>query len=233
MKIAITGHSGFVGTNLKRYLTALGHEVEPLNGESREWRTYHNARDCDALVHLAGKNRVKDPWSLLDHNILSTYEAARFCGTFGKPLVFTSSTYPHKSHYKASKAASEQIMQSLADNDLLDFTALKLPKIIGPGCKPHYNSFVSTVLYSIAKEEPYEHLIQDKTQMLELIHVDDVCSIIEDTILTWTTPEAAVANVVTIAPRLILSLEEIIQAATGEENNEFKRIVEWYRSHDV
>lgn len=54
MKINISGASGFVGQNLKKYLETQKHQVQSLSLRNDQWKS-ELANDADALVHLAGK----------------------------------------------------------------------------------------------------------------------------------------------------------------------------------
>lgn len=62
--IAITGSSGFVGTNLKRYFTDLGYEVLPIaRGDlSNEQRLQEIINQSDIVINLAGANII-NRWS--------------------------------------------------------------------------------------------------------------------------------------------------------------------------
>ena len=58
--IAITGSSGFVGTNLKRYFTDLGYEVLPIaRGDlSNKQRLQEIVNQSDIIINLAGANII-------------------------------------------------------------------------------------------------------------------------------------------------------------------------------
>ena len=62
--IAITGSSGFVGTNLKRYFTNLGYEVLPIaRGDlSNQQRLQEIINQSDIVINLAGANII-NRWS--------------------------------------------------------------------------------------------------------------------------------------------------------------------------
>ncbi|MGA1939529.1 TIGR01777 family oxidoreductase [Arcobacter sp. YIC-310] len=62
--IAITGSSGFVGTNLKRYFTNLGYEVLPIaRGDlSNQQRLEEIINQSDIVINLAGANII-NRWS--------------------------------------------------------------------------------------------------------------------------------------------------------------------------
>ncbi|WP_313260728.1 NAD-dependent epimerase/dehydratase family protein [Sphingobacterium sp.] len=54
MEITITGATGFVGTNLTKYLEAFGYSVNLLSLRNTGWIEGLNL-NCDAVIHLAGK----------------------------------------------------------------------------------------------------------------------------------------------------------------------------------
>lgn len=62
--IAITGSSGFVGTNLKRYFTDLGYEILPIaRGDlSNQQRLQEIINQSDIVINLAGANII-NRWS--------------------------------------------------------------------------------------------------------------------------------------------------------------------------
>lgn len=221
MKVGVTGHHGFIGKNLVNFLKAVGHDVVTFNSDLRRRDlAYFFAYDSDYVVHLARKNKGPDD-ILLEDNIETTFRIALQCTLEKTPSVFISSTYPHKSAYKASNEIGESIVTATNINMGGKNSILSLPKVFGPHCKPHYNSFVSTLLYLIAKKEPYEHLINDIDEKIELIHVDRVCQQIQKMV------ESEDVNYISMDPELSLSFREIIKMAKSS-NNVFSELVEWY-----
>jgi farnesol dehydrogenase len=113
MKYFITGITGFIGSNLARYLLAGGHQVNALvrNPEDtgslnhpnlhlfkgdlqNKWVLFDGMEDCDVVFHLAAyaKPWSKDPATFHKINVEGTvnvFEAAKKTGV-GK-VVFTSS----------------------------------------------------------------------------------------------------------------------------------------------
>ncbi|WP_312906062.1 NAD-dependent epimerase/dehydratase family protein [Sphingobacterium multivorum] len=55
MKVVITGASGFVGTNLNKYLSKMNYVVERLSLRSNQWEGRVEMSDSSAIIHLAGK----------------------------------------------------------------------------------------------------------------------------------------------------------------------------------
>lgn len=53
-KIIITGASGFVGTNLTKFLEEKKHSVQPLSLRAPQWKENIN-QSANAIIHLAGK----------------------------------------------------------------------------------------------------------------------------------------------------------------------------------
>lgn len=54
MKVIITGHSGFVGTNLSYYLDNQNVNISNVSLRNDEWKSKID-QDSDAIIHLAGK----------------------------------------------------------------------------------------------------------------------------------------------------------------------------------
>lgn len=54
MKVIITGHSGFVGTNLSYYLDDHNVDISNVSLRNDEWKSKID-QDSDAVIHLAGK----------------------------------------------------------------------------------------------------------------------------------------------------------------------------------
>lgn len=55
MKVIITGSSGFVGTNLNKFLCGKNYVLESLSLRSNQWDRDFDKSDAQAIIHLAGK----------------------------------------------------------------------------------------------------------------------------------------------------------------------------------
>ncbi len=225
MIVGVTGAKGFVGENVCQYLMERGVEVEAFVGDVRSFEDVDKfVRDVDFVVHLARKNKDVDQ-ILLETNVMGTHNVAVACSQRFVRSVCVNSDYPHKSAYKAGNQIGENIVMSINQNMDGRNSLLVLPRLYGPGCKPSYNSFVSTLLYSIAKKQDYEHMIDDPKSVISLLHVDDVCREIESLIKANTYYTYS-----RLVPTESYTIEKIIEMANGEDNI-FAELVEWYSTN--
>jgi UDP-2-acetamido-2,6-beta-L-arabino-hexul-4-ose reductase len=225
MIVGITGANGFVGRNLCQYFQDAGITYRIFDGDVEKWNDLWSFVDAvDFVVHLARKNKgAKYP--LLQTNVIGTYNLAVICAEKGKRSVCINSDYSHKGPYKAGNEIGERIVLSVNENMNGQNSLLVLPRLYGPWCRPHYNSFVSTILYSIAKKEPYEHLIDDLETELALLHVDDVCLEIGK-----LAQSPAYYNYSRLVPTEKYKIKDIIELAEGSDNI-FAELVEWYQKN--
>ncbi|TVQ15611.1 MAG: TIGR01777 family protein [Bacteroidetes bacterium] len=101
MKIGISGHTGFIGTSLKEYFTAQGHEIIGIGREDFKKGTGHLAAlisGTDILINLAGAPIIKR-WTksyskkLWDSRIVTTRLLAdALAETRDRPKAFFSSS---------------------------------------------------------------------------------------------------------------------------------------------
>jgi len=176
--IGVTGHRGFIGSNFVSYVqdrTKL-HKIVKFHSDITKKKAVQTfVTKCDVVVHLAGKNRGT-PQEVLDTNITGTYNVTDECHWAGKGLINAATSYDKRDAYLVGKTVSETIVKQYGGIGLKCIN-VKLPKVIGPGCKPFYNSFASTLCYLVAKgrNQEAETMVQNKDTILELVHVDDVC----------------------------------------------------------
>ncbi|MHB8637919.1 MAG: NAD-dependent epimerase/dehydratase family protein [Fimbriimonadaceae bacterium] len=167
MKIAITGGTGFVGRNLARRLTGMGHEVtiisrgidsrDPLiQGEANTSFLPIGINDvaelaaafagCDAVAHLAGINREVGEQTYAKVHVAGTanvIEAAKRAGVRKLILLSFLRARPNcGSPYHESKWAAEELVRVSG----LDFTIFKAGVIYGTG--DHMLDHISHALYT-------------------------------------------------------------------------------------
>jgi len=150
MKIGITGSKGFIGKNLKDKLKK--HQVIEFDGNIKNINDVKKLYESvSKVVHLAGKNRG-DEEELFLTNTLGAYNIYECINIYKVPTLIAGTNYNKPSAYTRSKNISDILIKQLKNIKVLNY---KIPNVIGVGCKPFYNSFISTLCYLEAKKEPY------------------------------------------------------------------------------
>jgi len=176
MKVLITGSNGFIGKNLKLYLSERKEiEVICFNKKDDESLLPNILKKVDFIFHLAGVNRSKN---IDDFQNINTKFTERLCGIIKDinrkiPIVFTSSIQAKDDNpYGQSKKSAETVLINLKKELGLNIYLFRLPNVFGKWSKPNYNSVVATFCYNITREIPIR--IDDENKILELVYIDDV-----------------------------------------------------------
>jgi UDP-2-acetamido-2,6-beta-L-arabino-hexul-4-ose reductase len=190
MKIGITGHRGFIGGHIYSTLRMEQHEIIPYEENIESWGSFRSKlspfeefRDCDLIINLAGKNKGTDK-EIISTNVFGTSNLLQWCYSNNKKVILAGTDYKHPGAYKHSRDTIKALCKSYEYINGFSSCILNMPKIIGPGCKPRYNSFVTTLVYLAAEGVLPQYLfeIKNRDEEVELLHVDDVCDTIVDLI---------------------------------------------------
>ena len=207
MKIAITGGTGFVGRNLARMLTGLGHEVVVIsrgcdNRDSSirqepgtsfcpigtgEIDDLAQAFDgCGAVAHLAGINRELGTQTYQNVHVKGTANviaAAKRAGVTKIILLSFLRARPNcGSPYHESKWAAEELVRASG----LDYTIFKAGVIYGAG--DHMLDHISHALYTF----PVFLLVGFQPRPMRPLAVADLTSAMSESLLEGRLSRAAV-----------------------------------------
>ena len=207
MKIAITGGTGFVGRNLARTLTGLGHEVvlisRGLDQRDPSIRTETGTsfspiglgdvaglvqafEGCSAVAHLAGINREQGEQTYKNVHVKGTVnviEAAKRAGVAKLILLSFLRARPNcGSPYHESKWAAEELVRASG----LDYTIFKAGVIYGSG--DHMLDHVSHALYTF----PVFLLVGFQPRPLRPLAVADLVSAMSQSLLDGRLSSATV-----------------------------------------
>ena len=166
MNILLTGHKGFIGSNLLPRLK--DHQVttiDLLDGE--DLRNCDLPENIDCLIHLAGRSGVRDsiknPDAYFQNNILASlrifekYKNAR--------VIYASSSTaaePDRNPYAYSKMTMEKLAPT-------NSVGLRFTTVYGPNAREHM--FIPKLLTRNLKYINTNHT-------RDFIHVDDICDAI-------------------------------------------------------
>jgi len=203
MKIGITGDQGFIGSKLILNLRKKW-DCYPLI------RGYHDllrvaslkpfVEDKDVIIHLAGVNRAQNDMQI-SANTLGTanlLEAMRLYSNCPVKIIFSSTLQVYgtnsekklfsekdplvpKSVYGLSKKWAEELIMNYCDQYGICGIIFRISNVYGPGCKPFYNSAISTFVHQLKCNEKI--LINGSgKQTRDYIYIHDVMSAFEQAI---------------------------------------------------
>lgn len=176
MKLVITGADGFIGKNLRAQLAEReGMDVLPLTHQSSPAEWQGALAQADAVFHLAGINRPKDPAEFAQGNRDLTNQLCELLRATGRavPVLYTSSTQAERDNpYGISKREAEQVLLEYHRDTGAAVHIYRLPNVFGKWCKPNYNSAVATFCHNVARDLPIQ--INDPDAKVTLVYIDDV-----------------------------------------------------------
>lgn len=190
MKIGITGADGFMGNHLVRRLKQekIPHQV--LDRAKHDLLDPKTLRDfvetCDAIIHLAAKNKDTNE-NIIRTNTLGTASLLNAINNYSpnRKIILLSSfqVYSPKSLYGLSKKLAEELIEYYTKHYSFNGIILRVSNVYGPGCKPFYNSAISTFIHLIKKNKPLK-VNGDGSQGRDYLFVDDVIDAILKSIKT-------------------------------------------------
>lgn len=152
------------------------------------------SHEVDSLFHLGGMLSVpseQDPWSAFEVNIQGTYrilEAVRLCGVkqfvlassiavYGEDLppgpVSEASVEHPTSMYGIGKVCGELLGKFYHRRFGLDFRAIRVPSVVGPGSKvPHMSIYNCWAIEKPLQGEPYKILVDHDTRCPVIYYKD-------------------------------------------------------------
>ena len=189
MNILVTGAKGMVGTALVNNLKNIRdgkNRTRPLSIEEiyeydldstpEELEEY--CQKADFVFNLAGVNRPENPEDFQKGNFGFASDLLNTLKKYGKkaPIMLSSSIQAtligrYDGEYGRSKLAGEKLFFDYAKETGAKVAVYRFPNLMGHS-RPKYNSFVSTLCYAVANDEPYT--VNDRSSELELLYIDDL-----------------------------------------------------------
>lgn len=190
MNILVTGAKGMVGTALVNNLknirdnknrTRPNLHIEEiyeydLNSTLEELDEY--CQNADFVFNLAGVNRPENSEDFMKGNFGFASDLLNNLKKYNnKAAIMLSSSIQatlvgrYDSDYGRSKKAGEELFFSYAGETGAKVSVYRFPNLMGHS-RPKYNSFVSTLCYCVANDEPYT--VNDRNAELELLYIDDL-----------------------------------------------------------
>ena len=194
MKILVTGHKGFIGSNIALYLQSQGHEVE-----GWEWMpgVIPSTEDYDWCIHTGAisSTTYDDVNQILEQNFEFTVRLAQVCENFGTHLQYASSAsvYGPTTHFKEdgkllpqspyawSKYLFDRFLGQFQDEFDITIQGFRYFNVYGQG-EEHKGDQASpyTKFTQQAKENGYINLFENSEKYRrDFVCVEDICKLQE------------------------------------------------------
>lgn len=176
--ILITGSKGFIGKNLLKKLALLENiNILEFNRNDTEIYLEKSILESDFIIHLAGEVRPNSSGDeFKNSNVLLTNLIIQILKKQNKiiPILFTSSIHAKllKNEYGKTKRESELLIENYAKEYNINCFIYRLPHVFGEGCKPNYNSVISTWIYNSINN--LEIKIFDRNIEMHYVYVQDI-----------------------------------------------------------
>jgi len=199
MKILVTGGTGFIGTNLVKYLKLKGHQVIVLDDYSTGNKKNHieGVRyiegdievieylniDFDLIYHLAAQSRVQpsfeDPTQTFRTNVKGTESVMELARAKNIKVVYAGSSSKHHdptdSPYAMYKYLGEEVCKLYKKTFDVNVEICRFYNVYGPGelLDETFGSVIGIWRTKILKNEKVP-IVGDGEQRRDFIHVDDI-----------------------------------------------------------
>ena len=190
MNILVTGSKGMVGTALVNNLKNIRDnknrtrpnihidEIYEYDLDSTAGELDGYCKKADFVFNLAGVNRPENPADFMKGNFGFASDLLNNLKKYRNkaPIMLSSSIQAtlvgrYDSDYGRSKKAGEELFFSYTEETGAKVAVYRFPNLMGHS-RPKYNSFVSTLCYCVANDEPYT--VNDRNAELELLYIDDL-----------------------------------------------------------
>lgn len=190
MNILVTGAKGMVGTALVNNLKNIRDnknrtrpdikidEIYEYDIDSTAEELDNYCQNADFVFNLAGVNRPQNNDEFMSGNfgfasvLLDTLKRHKnTCPVMLSSSIQATCIGRYDSDYGRSKKAGEELFFDYAAETGAKVAVYRFPNLMGHS-RPKYNSFVSTLCYCVANDEPYT--VNDRASELELLYIDDL-----------------------------------------------------------
>ena len=178
MNVLVTGARGFIGSNLIKRLEKINNiNIIEFNRDST-WKELENRIDSiDFIYHFAGEVRPKSSdEEFKKSNANLTKDLIDLIEKKDKKIPFLMASSIHaklqKNAYGITKREAEIYLEEYGKQNHVPVWIYRLPHVFGEGCKPNYNSVISTWIYNSIHGK--EIVVFDRTIPMTYVYVQDI-----------------------------------------------------------
>lgn len=176
-RILVTGSKGFIGKNLLKKLISRDCNILEFNRNDSLATLEKLIIQSDFIVHLAGEvrpNSSNDDFK--NSNTLLTQHIIDILKKHNKytSILMTSSIHAKllKNEYGKTKREAELLIEEYSKGINTKCYIYRLSHVFGEGCKPNYNSVISTWIYNSIRN--LEIKIFDRSIKMHYVYVQDI-----------------------------------------------------------
>jgi len=177
LNVLITGSKGFIGKNLLKKLDNNHFNILEFNRDDSLEVLEKQILQSDFIVHLAGEVRpnsssddFKSSNTLLTQNIVDIFRK------YNKNTSILMASTIHakllKNEYGKTKREAEVLVENYSKETNTKCFIYRLPHVFGEGCKPNYNSVISTWIYNSIND--LEINCFDRNIQIHYVYVQDI-----------------------------------------------------------
>ncbi|MDN5088814.1 NAD-dependent epimerase/dehydratase family protein [Aliarcobacter butzleri] len=175
--ILVTGSKGFIGKNLLKKLEIKNFNILEFNRNDSLKNLEDKIIKSDFIIHLAGEVRpnstdddFKNSNMILTKNIIDIL----YKNDKRIPILMASTIHAKllKNEYGKTKREAEILIEEYAKYINTNCFIYRLPHVFGEGCKPNYNSVISTWIYNSIHD--LEINCFDRTIEMHYVYVQDI-----------------------------------------------------------
>jgi nucleoside-diphosphate-sugar epimerase len=207
MKILITGATGFIGSRLIRYLTSKNHNIVGLSRttqnheikkisltDKKKLNNFFKKNKFDVVIHLGSTLIENKPSQIFEENSISLINLLDCCRLNNiKKFIFASTHMIYetshylpidenhpinpKGNYAITKLINENICKMYSSSYSLNIIILRIASVYGEGQSKNF--LIPTLMKNCIKNNTMIiHKYKNGYQLMDLIHVNDVCKAI-------------------------------------------------------
>jgi UDP-glucose 4-epimerase len=211
MDVVVTGGEGFLGAYCCKALSEVGHAAVPFDRSADATQDVRDARavssaleSADAVIHLAGllgtSELFDSPHAAVDANVHGTLNVLQACERYGVRYVGITMPDVWSNVYQATKACGRRLASAWCSYRGVPVTHVRAFNAYGRGQK----------VWGVQKILP---IWGDGTQLVDLIHADDIAHVLVDAL---TTPgEDEVIDAGTGQPKSVIDVAKLVLQVTG------------------
>lgn len=236
MKILLTGGSGFVGKNVKEYLSKKGYDIyAPSSAElncidENSVKTLLENNSYDIILHFAvygdGADKTKDGTKILEYNLRMFTNFAKYSQLYGR-MIYTGSGAEYDKRYDIQMVTEEDLKTRTLPIDqygLMKYTATQMIeaseniynlRLFGIFGKYEYwkTKYISNLCCKSLKGLP---LSMRKNCYFDYLWIDDFCRMLES-FIKLEKPKYHVYNAVRGERIDLLSLAHMVNEVADEK----------------